>query len=89
MLPYISEQISRGVKLSSITRHMLGMFPGQRGARQWRQILTVEAVKPNAGTEIVLKAFDAINNIVIPARLVPDQWSDTVGKAGIHDAYLT
>ena len=60
MLPYIEEQLSHGVKLSSITRHMLGLFPGVRGARHWRQILTVEANRPGAGTDVVLKALDAV-----------------------------
>lgn len=37
MFPYIREQLENGVKLNTITRHMLGLFQGQRGASLWRR----------------------------------------------------
>ena len=40
MLPYISRMTSRGIRLHRITRHMLGLFAGQRGARMWRRTLS-------------------------------------------------
>ena len=48
MLPYIAEQLSLhgksavggGLKLNSITRHMLGLMAGLPGARRYRQILS-------------------------------------------------
>ncbi|WP_417694137.1 tRNA dihydrouridine(20/20a) synthase DusA [Roseibium sp.] len=59
-LPYIEARLSEGARLSNITRHMLGLFHGRPGARSWRRILTVEAVKPGAGTEVVEKALAAV-----------------------------
>lgn len=59
--PYLEEQLSQGVRLAHMTRHMLGLFHGRPGARTWRRILTVEAIKPGAGVEVVEKALDAVS----------------------------
>ena len=44
MLPYIRQQLelhgSKGLKLNSITRHMLGLMAGLPGARAFRQVLS-------------------------------------------------
>ena len=40
MEPYIEEKIAEGLPLSSITRHMLGLFVGIPGAKHWRRSLT-------------------------------------------------
>jgi tRNA-dihydrouridine synthase A len=47
-----------------MTRHMLGLFNAQPGARSWRRILTVDAAKPGAGLEVLDRALSA----VAPAR---------------------
>lgn len=46
--PYMAEQLEAGSKLSAMTRHMLGLFAGQPGARGWRRTLSEKAVKPGA-----------------------------------------
>ena len=33
MFPYIEEQLKEGIKLKNITRHMLGLFSNQPGAK--------------------------------------------------------
>ena len=60
MIAYIGTELSRGTRLSHITRHMLGLFHGHAGARTWRRILTMESVKPGAGTEVVRAALAAV-----------------------------
>jgi len=57
MLPYIERELTRGVPLSAITRHMLGLYHGVPGARLWRRTLSEEARKPGAGLEIVERAL--------------------------------
>ena len=39
---------------------MLGLFHGVPGARAWRRILTVGAVRPGAGIEVVQEALAAV-----------------------------
>lgn len=58
--PYIEDKLQKGVRLAHMTRHMLGLFHGRPGARSWRRILTVEAIKPGAGLEVVEKALSAV-----------------------------
>eukprot|EP00903_Cladosiphon_okamuranus_P001484 g1482.t1 len=58
---YLAAQLEQGVKLAHMTRHMLGLFHGRPGARSWRRILTVEAIKPGAGLEVVDKALAAVS----------------------------
>ena len=55
-MPYIAAQLSKGERLSSITRHMLGLFTGQPGARAYRRHLATEAVKPGAGLDTLRDA---------------------------------
>lgn len=43
MADYADSRVAEGVPLHSITRHMLGLYHGQRGARLWRQHLGEEA----------------------------------------------
>ena len=60
MRPYISSELSRGTRLHSITRHMLGLFAGKPGARGWRRILSTGATSPQAGLEVLDAALAAI-----------------------------
>jgi tRNA-dihydrouridine synthase A len=59
---YMAAQLARGVHLSAMTRHMLGLFHGRPGARAWRRILTVEGVKPGADLSVVDAALSAVLN---------------------------
>ncbi|KUF09036.1 tRNA-dihydrouridine synthase A [Pseudoponticoccus marisrubri] len=60
MLPYIERHLATGGKLGQVTRHMLGLFAGQPGARRWRQILSEGASDPKAGPELVEAALAAV-----------------------------
>ena len=59
-LPYVAEKLAEGVKLPAMTRHMLGLFHARPGARSWRRILTVEAIRPGAGIEVIERALEAV-----------------------------
>ena len=63
MLPYIARQCARGVPLHRITRHMLGLFQGERGARHWRRHLSRNAHLPGAGVETVIEAAGAVAEV--------------------------
>lgn len=59
MIPYIQTHLDRGGRVNQITRHMLGMFTGQTGARVWKRTLSEEAHIKGAGVEVVEKALNA------------------------------
>ena len=54
-IPYIREQVSSGIKLNTITRHILGLFQGQRGAAIWRRYISLNAPKAGANVNILLE----------------------------------
>lgn len=60
LLPYIQRQLQSNIKLSSITRHILGLFHGQRGANQWRRYLSENAHKTGVGVEVIENALSLI-----------------------------
>jgi tRNA-dihydrouridine synthase A len=59
MKPYIAHHLENGGRLHQITRHMLGLFHGQPGARRFRQILSEGATRDGAGLELFESALSA------------------------------
>lgn len=53
MRPYLRAHLASGGRLHQVTRHMLGLFHGQPGARHWRRILSERANLPGAGLEVI------------------------------------
>lgn len=64
MRPYIAAHLAGGGRLHQITRHMLGAFAAQAGARGWRRVLSTKAMADGAGLEVL----DAALGEVIRAR---------------------
>lgn len=60
MAGYAEAQLQTGTRLNNIARHMLGLANGRPGARQFRQILSVDACKPKAGPEVFLHALSVV-----------------------------
>jgi tRNA-dihydrouridine synthase A len=60
-LPYVNSQLERGVPLGAMTRHLLGLFAGQPGARAFRRGLATEAVKPGANLDVIARALAEID----------------------------
>ncbi|MEQ9505237.1 MAG: tRNA dihydrouridine(20/20a) synthase DusA [Hyphomonas sp.] len=61
--PYIAARLEEGTQLHAMTRHMLGLFSGQPGARQWRRLLSENAVKKGAGLEVLHAALAAVETV--------------------------
>ena len=64
LYPYIGEAVSSGVPLKSITRHILGLFNGEKGARAWRRSLSENSPRFEGS------AIDAINLIKNAAHFI-------------------
>jgi tRNA-dihydrouridine synthase A len=60
MLPYIDDAITQGVKLQQISRHMLGLFQSQPGARAWRRYISEHAHLSGAGVEVLERALECV-----------------------------
>ena len=60
-IPYMEARLAEGVRLSSMTRHMLGLFAGRPGARAFRRRLATEAVLPGAGVRVLLDAVAEVD----------------------------
>jgi tRNA-dihydrouridine synthase A len=54
--PYVAARLAEGMRLHSMTRHMLGLFTGRPGARAYRRHLATEATKPGAGLQTLRDA---------------------------------
>ncbi len=59
-LPYVDRNLAAGVPLHAMTRHILGLFNGQPGARRWRRTLSENAHKPGADTDVIRMALDSV-----------------------------
>lgn len=64
MLPYIKEQMARGVRLNAISRHMLGLYHGQPGARAWRRYISERSHLPGADGSLLLAAAAQMRQLV-------------------------
>ncbi|MBI4921003.1 MAG: tRNA dihydrouridine(20/20a) synthase DusA [Devosia nanyangense] len=62
MADYAEGELAHGARLNQITRHMLGLANGRRGARLFRQILSVDAAKRGAGPEVLRRALAALED---------------------------
>lgn len=54
--PYIEAQLQRGVPLSRMSRHLVGLFNGEPNARRWRRYLSENARGGSAGIEVLRNA---------------------------------
>ena len=60
LIPYIEQQLQQGNSLHSITRHILGLYQGVPGARQFRRILSEKAPRPGAGIDVLKEALASV-----------------------------
>ena len=57
MLPYVERELDKGALLKHISRHLLGLFAGQPGARAWRRFLSENAYQRNADARVIEQAL--------------------------------
>lgn len=54
---YIREQVSQGVFVKHITRHVLGLFQGLAGARIWRRYISENVHRDDSNVDLLLEAL--------------------------------
>jgi len=57
MEEYARRELAAGGRLAPITRHMLGLYSGEPGAREYRRILSEGARAPGASAELLRRAI--------------------------------
>jgi tRNA-dihydrouridine synthase A len=60
-LPYLQEELESGTPLNHMTRHLLGLFKGVPGGKQFRRHLSENAHKKGAGVEVVTAALALVD----------------------------
>ncbi len=60
LVPYAEAQLSRGVHLRAIARHVLGLYHGQPGGRRFRQILSDAGRLRDGDPRLLLEAVSAV-----------------------------
>ncbi|RLA41686.1 MAG: tRNA dihydrouridine(20/20a) synthase DusA, partial [Gammaproteobacteria bacterium] len=56
-LPFVENALANGTRLNHITRHILGLFHGQRGGKKFRRLISEKAHQKDAGIEVLLEAI--------------------------------
>jgi tRNA-dihydrouridine synthase A len=54
---YVEQKRAEGIPLNALTRHILGVFHGRPGARQFRRYLSENAPRYEAGVEVLREAI--------------------------------
>ena len=67
MSEYLQRQTRAGTAPRHVARHMLGLFQGLRGARQWRRTLSDANALQRYGADILMYALEVISDQ--PSRL--------------------
>ena len=55
---YVERKLAEGVRLHSMTKHMLGLFNGRPGARAFRRHLSENATRDDADIAVLREALD-------------------------------
>ncbi len=62
LIPYIQTETKKGVQLNHIMRHIVGLFHGQNGSKQWKQYLSKNMCIRDADIQKVDHIMDHIKN---------------------------
>ena len=56
-IPYIDAKVINGARLDHVVRHMLGLYQGQYGGRQYRRHLSERAHQAASDTDVLREAI--------------------------------
>ena len=73
---YIDIEQSKGVVLHSITRHILGLYQGCRGAKAWRRHLSEHGHREGADSSVVRAAMAKISQLQVSNAQVSNGQGD-------------
>ncbi|MCD8520552.1 MAG: tRNA dihydrouridine(20/20a) synthase DusA [Alphaproteobacteria bacterium] len=59
-----------GTPVKSITRHILGLFHGESGAKDWKRTLSTLPYEEGAGPDVIMKALESVDKAREKHRIV-------------------
>lgn len=68
-MDYCEAQLAKGARLNHLTRHILGLYQGLPGARQFRRVISEQAHKPGAGIQVLQEALKAVNEVPLTTQV--------------------
>ncbi len=71
LIPYIVRSMARGSQVKHIARHILGLFQGMPGARQWRRMLSDAKLLKDAPPALLLQALEAVEKETLRLQARP------------------
>ncbi|MFB0988545.1 MAG: tRNA dihydrouridine(20/20a) synthase DusA [Gammaproteobacteria bacterium] len=60
-MPYIEQELERGTPLHHMTRHILGLYKGQKGGKKFRRHLSENCYKETADIGVLLDAISYVD----------------------------
>ena len=67
---YIERQVSSGVAVKHISRHLLGLFQGLPGAKAWRRYLSENAYRDDNNTDLLNQALATMKKTAGKSRCI-------------------
>lgn len=67
---YIERQVSNGVAVKHISRHLLGLFQGLPGAKAWRRYLSENAYRDDNNIDLLNQALAAMKKTAGKSRCI-------------------
>ncbi|MDA7946058.1 MAG: tRNA dihydrouridine(20/20a) synthase DusA [Hyphomicrobiaceae bacterium] len=59
---YAEREFARGTRLHHLTRHILGLYHGEPGARTFRRMLSERSTRPDAGIDVLKESLAALRD---------------------------
>ncbi len=59
--PYIESQLAKGMPLTKVVKHIIGLFHGQPNGRLWRRYLSDHCYKKGADIRVIQQAASLVN----------------------------
>ena len=60
---YLARCARDGIPVKRLTRHVLGLFQGQPGARKWRRFISENAHRDDSNARILYQALDTVREV--------------------------
>ncbi|MFI0416118.1 MAG: tRNA dihydrouridine(20/20a) synthase DusA [Candidatus Thiodiazotropha sp.] len=70
LIPFVEQELSEGTPINRITRHILGPFQGQPGARMWRRTLSEGSHLEAADSQLLSRAAAQVGETVERRKLL-------------------